>query len=123
MSRYIDADALTARLKIMYEDDWNQNVCTSWANAYSYCEELVEEQPTADVVDRNECTKCVLYPFKQLRERLETNMVEVVRCKDCRYGHQYTNDSVHCSLGNDMYAYRPNDYCSYGERREDEQIH
>lgn len=45
--------------------------------------------------------------------------VDVVRCRDCRYGHQYTNDKVHCSLGNDMYAYKPNDYCSYGERRED----
>ena len=57
MSRYIDADALTARLKILYEDDWNQNVCTSWANAYSYCEELVEEQPTADVPQWIPCSE------------------------------------------------------------------
>ena len=42
------------------------------------CEEIAEHRlatwvslvPTADVVDRTECSKCVFYPFKQLREQL-----------------------------------------------------
>lgn len=117
MSRYIDADALIMTIREL------PNTPNGFSDVYdkAYIIGVIEELPTADVVDRNECSKCVLYPFKQLRERLETNMVEVVRCKDCRYGHQYTNDKVYCSLGNDMYAYRPKDYCSYGERRGDEQ--
>lgn len=89
MPKYIDADALTARLKILYEDDWNQNVCTSWANAYSYCEELVEEQPTADVV-------------------------EVVRCKDCKW-----KQGSECVRFADIRPFG-DDFCSRGERREDD---
>ncbi len=96
MSRYIDADALR---KAMYNEAFETDTeMQKWDSGcwirYKLFENILEQQPTADVV-------------------------EVVRCKDCKYGHQYTNDKVHCSLGNDMYAYRPNDYCSYGERRED----
>lgn len=29
---------------------------------------VIENFPTADVVDKKECSKCVFYPFKQLRE-------------------------------------------------------
>lgn len=50
-------------------------------------------------------------------------VVEVVRCKDCRYGNKLSYDKVWCSLGNDMYAYHENDFCSYAERREDGEIH
>lgn len=83
MSRYINADALIEKFKAEHD----------WSSVY-----IVEDMPSADVVDRNECTTCVLYPFKQLRERLETNMVEVVhgewipepncyyRCSNCN-GH------------------------------------
>lgn len=48
-----------------------------------------------------------------------TDMVEVVRCKDCR--HWVVNDDVgYCDNpdGLDNYA-RPEDFCSYGERRTD----
>ena len=51
MARYIDADAIITKLKILYEDEWNRNTCTTWANSFSHCEEIIEEQPTADVRD------------------------------------------------------------------------
>ena len=58
---------------------------------------------------------------------------EVVRCRDCIHWFQHTqcgfdedNDEYHdyCGLlipDDDYYAYtrKPDDYCSYGERRED----
>ena len=49
--------------------------------------ELISECPTADVV-------------------------EVVRCKDCKY-----EDTCCRMIRNEK---KPSDYCSYGERREDE---
>lgn len=59
--------------------------------------------------------------------------VQVVRCKDCIHwfphtqcGYDEDNDEYHdyCGLlipDDDYYAYtrKPDDYCSYGERRED----
>lgn len=94
MSRYIKTDALMEDIWSLYREEEHIDYNVAIVDALN----VIDEQPTADVV-------------------------EVVRCKDCRYGHQYTNDRVYCSLGHDMYAYRPNDYCSYGERRGDEQIH
>ena len=99
MSRYIDADAL-------------DNLYTATHGELIFA---IEEAPTADVVDRNECSKCVLYPFKQLREKLETDMVEVVRCKDCKW-----KQGSECVRFADIRPFG-DDFCSRGERREDEQ--
>ena len=48
MSRLIDADALKDRLQSLAYDDWNQGVCTSWADAYRECADMVDEQPTIE---------------------------------------------------------------------------
>ena len=49
------------------------------------------------------------------------DVVEVVRCKDCKYLER-TDCFGECSLFNDRGDPRgemsPNDYCSYGERKE-----
>ena len=42
--------------------------------------------------------------------------VEVVRCKDCEY---YNGEYKYCV--NDIFV-KPNGYCSYGKRREDENL-
>ena len=66
-------------------------------------------------------------------EALSADAVEVVRCRDCIHWFPHTqcgfdedNDEYHdyCGLlipDDDYYAYtrKPDDYCSYGERRED----
>lgn len=112
MSRYIDANALKNKIT---ELDGGCAVDGTGFDIYT-CEvfELIDEVPTADVVGRNECSKCVLHPFKQLREQLETNMVEVVRCEDCRYWENRFDVMV-CNLTDGMKG--ASDYCSYGERR------
>ena len=62
--------------------------------------------------------------------------VEVVRCKNCKHWRPHTqcgsdkdNDEYHdyCGLlipDDDYYAYisKPDDYCSYGERREESEV-
>lgn len=90
MSRYIDVDDIATQKKpLEWSNSYEQGKVDGRNNAIDYISNFA---PTADVV-------------------------EVVRCKDCKYGHQYTDDKVWCSLGSS--SYRPNDYCSYGERRED----
>lgn len=49
----------------------------------------------------------------------EHNFVKVVRCKDCVYWEQATDNSGNCNRAFEITAYE-GDYCSYGERREDE---
>ena len=46
--RLIDADALRDRLQSLAYDDWNQGVCTTWANAYSECADMVEDAQTIE---------------------------------------------------------------------------
>lgn len=50
----------------------------------------------------------------------DADAVEVVRCKDCKYGNERFNCHT-CSYWFDGYvaAVDPYGYCSYGERRED----
>lgn len=47
------------------------------------------------------------------------DVAEVVRCKDCKYvifteHRDYIRCTKHCA-----FSFRPNDFCSYGERREE----
>lgn len=105
---YLIAHLANCGIQTINYDEW-ERLC-----------ECIHEAKPADVVDRiNECSKCVLYPFKQLRERLEANMVEVVLCKDCVYWEQATDNSGNCNRALEITAYG-SDYCSYGERRKDE---
>lgn len=48
--------------------------------------------------------------------------VEVVRCKDCRYRiHDEVTNEWFCNSSHSGFVYaKPNDFCSYGERRTDE---
>ncbi len=51
------------------------------------------------------------------------DVVEVVRCRDCRYGEEGFDpigfiECVYCEKMNDVWGL--DDYCSYGERREDD---
>ena len=91
MSRYIDADKLVELCDEMSRNEWNKKVSPiSWADAYESFVDDIDEIPTADVV-------------------------EVVRCKDCVYSSCY-GQICHYSVGRDV---QPEHYCSYGERREE----
>ena len=57
-------------------------------------------------------------------ERLPAaDVVEVVRCKDCEYGEFCLNlagaEYVSCKL-DDCSARKPEEFCSYGERKNDD---
>ena len=98
--RYIDADTLTERLRLQYCkecDNYNGVRCGSCDIDFVF--DMVEDAPTADVV-------------------------EVCRCEDCIHW-QYTGEGLTnirvgiCSnIDNDGFSLmRETDFCSYGERR------
>ena len=92
MARYIDADALLENLKNQYGEElgWQGTVNMSDVGM------MIEDAPTADVV-------------------------EVVRCKDCKYNaFQQPNGTIHCHAKRNLICeFRsPDDFCSYGERKD-----
>ena len=85
MSRYIDSDLLKAE----FTGDFTK------AYATPLIKRIIDQQPTADVV-------------------------QVVRCKNCKYLER-TDCFGECSLFKDRDEPRgemlPNDFCSYGKRK------
>lgn len=96
MSRYIDADALIKRIQ-----DEHKFGSLMLSN-------MIAEMPTADVVPMKFHERCM-----ELEIKKRANMVEVVRCKDCKY-----RGKMVCPFGIRRMP-RDNDFCFYGERRED----
>lgn len=51
------------------------------------------------------------------------DVVEVVRCKDCKYCNEYQKYDFRkylgCNQNGEIYEVEPNHFCSYGERKED----
>lgn len=104
MADLIDRQAVVDMLQRLAYDDWNQGVCTTWANAYSECADMVEDLPSADAVD-------------------------VVRCKDCKHQEKYFYADGRmkgggrfiygCDLA-DGYSHicLDDDFCSRGERKD-----
>ncbi len=43
---------------------------------------------------------------------------ELVRCKECRWGKPYSDKQLECGALGLGGLKRPDDFCSYGERRE-----
>ena len=62
-----------------------------------------------------------LNPVYCMGFRSAANVVEVVRCKDCKHGEVCCNlqgeEYVVCEL-DEHHVWIPNGFCSYGERRE-----
>lgn len=74
-------DAIDMFQNLAYSD-WNQGVSTTWANAYSESAEMIRDLPSAQP--------------------------EIIRCKDCRWGHL-------CVFGQHIGL---DGFCSKGERKE-----
>lgn len=55
--------------------------------------------------------------FNIMLERNRVDAVPVVRCKDCEF---YDEDEKWCRRLGLCGAFDPNDYCSHGEKREDD---
>lgn len=47
------------------------------------------------------------------------DVVEVVRCKDCKFCRALKDGGSQCERIDGLLMTKPNDYCSYGKRREE----
>ena len=61
---------------------------------------------------------------KFIEQATTVNAVEVVRCKDCKFWNTLPSDEtpscrVFCALHSKAYRTNASDFCSYGERRTD----
>ena len=95
MSRYIDADAFIEDIKTEAMNlfmDGLKGTPRPRKELYDIIDRI-ESQPTADVV-------------------------EVVRCKDCKYGTRLKDGGVTCRRVEGLLMIHPDDYCSYGRREE-----
>lgn len=101
MSRYIDADAIIEFIDIGHYRN-PLELCYS----EQYVVDMIESRPTADVVEVVRCKDCYWFIVNETKADGTTDK----RYKPtwCTYHNGYMNDD---------------DFCSYGERREDEQIH
>ena len=97
MSRYIDADKLIIKM-----DRWYEEMCLKYGETdqfnMGYAEGInaIENAQTADVV-------------------------EVVRCKDCKWClvENWDGEILYgCDCGAGMNDISPDDFCSYGERKD-----
>lgn len=62
---------------------------------------------------------CELYAKAVLREAPTADVVEVVRCKDCKYFKTSINKEDYCELHSAVwykFYIRADDFCSYGKR-------
>ena len=48
MTDLISRQAAIDMLQRLADDDWNQGVCTTWANAYSECADMIEDLPPVE---------------------------------------------------------------------------
>ena len=98
MSRYVEVDAFDERVRISVG--------------------LVEEELTDDYKDGVRCT------LEMLKTQPTADVVEVVRCRDCTWWKSIFswNGKEHkvCVRESAEPPRESDDYCSYGERREDE---
>lgn len=104
MSRYIDADKL-----------WNDRP------------QLIGGESLGFKAGFSEC----MWGFsKRIKEQIShptADVVEVVRCKDCVCADTLPSGlfrcqkhSVYSMFGNSIFNVKPEDFCSYGERRTDD---
>ena len=62
------------------------------------------------------------YAMAILQEAPTVDAVEVVRCRNCKYGDwdSEPDDAMVCMRTKDGFWRSGNDFCSYGERKEDD---
>ena len=108
--RLIDKDDILGMVKAMTFD----------YDIYADCDTRTEKQKAEDWFDM---AKTIFASLLELEHEIDA--VPVVRCKDCKLAETY-GGRLYCSMfedGGGCSSTEPDDFCSYGERRDEETIH
>ena len=128
MAEYIEREAL---LKTHPFTKVGGNL-TAYTEGYLDCvyeaRESIKNAPTADVVSKSLYDQ-IKWERDTAISQLESygvglgekaDVVEVVRCKDCKhFEHNFENDT-YCRCVGGLTDPENNDFCSYGERKDNE---
>ena len=99
MSKYINKNALAEKILVR--------------------EALIKEERNADYENLETYNGMIRGLVEAQRLMLETETIEVVRCKDCKYFTPQP-DTIEACCDLTYSRALPDDYCSYAERRESE---
>lgn len=128
MERYINADDIKNAiegvtrnyLSTLSTTDTIDSVTAKWL--YKRLKTLVDEMPTADVVERKDLDKITEAHEKIGYEKgyrdgyAQANSVEVVLCKDCKFYKRVEGENI-CTYAIGTEYVSEDDFCSHGERR------
>lgn len=123
MRRYIDADRLRKDILGL------PNCYNGFSDTYdkALIIDRIDEQPSSDVVEADKAQKEIDYwhdkaqSYEQTILKLSLNkadVVEVVRCKDCKWWDN-DGDAERCTHKYGGMWAKSDAYCSYGERKEE----
>ena len=124
--RYIDAVEAEARIKELFPDmpkiDFMDTV-RNWREKnkqYLQCLGVIRSLPTADVVDKERYDRLLenaTIISEALNKYQSADMVEVVRCKDCKHWMDIDNGRQRHEMCAQL---MPKWFCADGERKETE---
>ena len=94
--RLVNAEAIARKLK------------------YAHCTDC-------NVVRQIQCSACWVNDVLELLEGDSVDAVEVVRCKDCKHRAIGDDVCIHPNrIGDGYIEVKDDDFCSYGERKDDD---
>lgn len=85
--------------------------------------EYIERKDVLKELNRNSITKKITLAdgvsiYDTIKNIPTTDVVEVVRCKNCKHFITDTFKRTMCNRTFTMFEMNENDFCSYGERKE-----
>lgn len=127
MARYIDADAMIEAIKNELWDWQSLDDITATCVLKQTITDI-QNAPTADVVDKERYANLLansIIVCEALKKYQSTDMVQVVRCKDCQFWKTETEvTGIECAPGEsahycklDGMIWRSGDFCSSGDRK------
>lgn len=108
MSRWIDADALIAELQKDEERfDKEAEDCRKNSSNYTDCYMQAMSSRADGIRDA-------------IVEVYDAPSIDIVRCGDCKYWHKNRKEGDGMNVFDVCYDFQADDFCLYGERKENE---
>ena len=118
MARYIDAETLKRNIRVNLMPNVDVDGTITVENAERYFLNLIEKTSTADVVEVVRCFECI--HAVELDKHCELNRFAYRHCNLCRGEEENNVWHKYKKYYKDYSLVEPDDFCSYGKRKESE---